>query len=301
MSKIKRAVLCVLALIFITALFYLAFVFNEEKEFYAHHNYVFKADDLRLDNVERFSNTTNEIYEEYVKDKADNYFVSVIPDKAYFADGKVPSANAKEVAQNFVSNLTGAKYIDIFDDLSLDSYYKTDAHWSQDKILSVCDTLFLGMGFNKSETIYQNVTIKPFYGTYKRQSPTDMGYEELVYLQSIYTQTAKVDNLEKPQFDEVYDIEAFSSNDGYNLFLSGATPLTVIENEHANSDKELIMFRDSFASALAPLLLENYKNITLIDLRYFQTQFLNDYVDFENKDVLVMYSTTILNSDIIFR
>ncbi len=302
MSKIKRAVLCALALIFITALFYIAFVFNEEKEFYTHNNYVFKADEtLNLHNVDRFSSATNEIYETHIKGVSDNYYVSVIPDKAYFAKDIVPNADAKEIAESFASSLTGAKYIDIFSDLSLESYYKTDPHWSQDKLLPVCDSLFLGMGLSASDTIYQDVTLEPFFGTYKRQSPTDMGHEELVYLNSIYTETAEVNNLEKPEFNEVYDLEGFYSNDGYNLFLSGATAFSVIENEHAKTDKELIIFRDSFASSLAPLLLENYKSISLVDLRYFQTALLGDYVDFENKDVLVLYSTTILNSNIIFR
>lgn len=39
------------------------------------------------------------------------------------------------------------------------------------------------------------------------------------------------------------------------------------ENPVVKSEKELIIFRDSFASAIAPLLAEGYSKITFLDIR----------------------------------
>ena len=68
-----------------------------------------------------------------------------------------------------------------------------------------------------------------------------------------------------------------------------------MENPDAETDRELILFRDSFGSSIAPLLLHNYKKITLVDTRYVRPSLLGKLVDFEGADVLFLYSTLILN------
>ena len=80
------------------------------------------------------------------------------------------------------------------------------------------------------------------------------------------------------------------------MFLSGVAPLITIENPNAGTDKELVMFRDSFGSSLAPLLAEGYSKITVVDVRYMQSSLVGNFVDFENSDVLFIYSTALLNN-----
>lgn len=60
-----------------------------------------------------------------------------------------------------------------------------------------------------------------------------------------------------------------------------------------------MLFRDSFGSSIAPLLLENYSQITLIDLRYISKDVLEDYIEFDKQDVLFLYSTLVLNQNIL--
>ena len=90
--------------------------------------------------------------------------------------------------------------------------------------------------------------------------------------------------------------------DPYDVFLGGARALITIENESAASERELIIFRDSFASSLAPLLLPGYARITLVDLRYMRADLLPDYLTFhEQQDVLFLYSTQVLNNSAMLR
>ena len=91
---------------------------------------------------------------------------------------------------------------------------------------------------------------------------------------------------------DVYDLKAFSGIDAYDLFLSGPTPIVKIQNASNTSGKSLVIFRDSFASSLAPLLMDEYSTITLIDLRYINIDLIDDYVAFDTQDVLFLYSTT---------
>jgi hypothetical protein len=61
--------------------------------------------------------------------------------------------------------------------------------------------------------------------------------------------------------------------------------------------RELYLFRDSFSSALAPLLASAYSRIYLIDLRYIDMRTLNRLIDFKpGSDALFLYSTVILNN-----
>ena len=80
------------------------------------------------------------------------------------------------------------------------------------------------------------------------------------------------------------------------MFLSGSRSLLTIENPNSRTDRELILFRDSFGSAMAPLLLADYAKITLVDLRYIPIDRLDRFLDFHGQDVLLLYSIPVLNN-----
>ena len=96
---------------------------------------------------------------------------------------------------------------------------------------------------------------------------------------------------------ELYKEEYFKNVDPYDLFLEGTQkPLFIIENENATTDKELIVYRDSFGSSLVPLLVEGYKKITVVDVRYMATSLIdsNNLIDYKDgQDVLFIYSTDV--------
>ena len=86
--------------------------------------------------------------------------------------------------------------------------------------------------------------------------------------------------------------------DKYDVYLSGATSLMVIENPSSTEERELIVFRDSFASSLIPLLVKSYSKITLVDTRYISPKILDRYIEFSNQDILFVYSTLIINNSV---
>ena len=51
---------------------------------------------------------------------------------------------------------------------------------------------------------------------------------------------------------------------------------------------------------MAPLLIDDYENIILIDLRYISNIILDKFIEFkDNQDVLFIYSTMLLNQNIL--
>ena len=92
------------------------------------------------------------------------------------------------------------------------------------------------------------------------------------------------------------DLEKLEGKDPYEVFLSGPRSLLTVTNPAGQPGKELIVFRDSFGSAIVPLLLADYETVTLVDIRYLQMDLLDRFVDFHGQDVLLLYSTLVLNN-----
>lgn len=67
------------------------------------------------------------------------------------------------------------------------------------------------------------------------------------------------------------------------------------------SDKELILFRDSFGSSLIPYLTEGYTKMTIVDIRYISPHMLGQFIDFDGQDIIFLYSTSVLNNSITLK
>ncbi|MBR3841984.1 MAG: hypothetical protein IKM38_01765, partial [Christensenellaceae bacterium] len=115
------------------------------------------------------------------------------------------------------------------------------------------------------------------------------------------TENALVTSLEQDSPLSVYSEADFKNIDPYDVYLSGAEALLTIENPLAENEKHLILFRDSFGSSIAPLLMGEYSRITVVDLRYIRSDLLSEYLDFTGADVLFLYSTGILNNGAILK
>jgi hypothetical protein len=100
------------------------------------------------------------------------------------------------------------------------------------------------------------------------------------------------------QLDKLEDGESL---DKYDIFLGGAAALEVIKSPKAATDRRLIIFRDSYTSSLAPLLLEAYSELDLIDLRYISSDLVGDYVDFEGADILFLYGVAVVNGAVVLK
>lgn len=246
----------------------------------------------------------NDIYEKLLKDKSSKVYLSVIPDKNYFYSeihGN-PALDYEKFVSFLRENLSEMEYIDIFDTLSLDDYYKTDTHWSQDKILAVRDKIAAALGVSDSmASEYTTNSLEGFAGVLLGQSLIDVPKDTIHYLTNDVLDGCTVTDYETGKTLGIYDLEKFNSKEPYDIFLSGTKALLRIDNPAAKEKKEIVIFRDSFGSSLIPLLAEGYSSIYIVDIRYVASSMLGNMIDFEGKDVLFLYSTLILNSNPDFK
>ena len=47
---------------------------------------------------------------------------------------------------------------------------------------------------------------------------------------------------------------------------------------------------------MVPLLVKDYAKVTLVDLRYIHMSMLKNFIQFKGQDVLLLYSTLVLNN-----
>lgn len=247
--------------------------------------------------LNNFISNLNLINDKYLKNNKSYYMI--IPDKAYYlSDKKYLTLDYKYIYDTLNKDLS-ISGIDIRDLIVLNDYYKTDIHLKQSSYFKIIEILSKYYDFNIEGIKYDEKNYNYFKGASFYKVPFSEE-ESLVYFTNELLEKVRVKHLEYKD-DYIYKEEALNSSDAYNIFLSGPSSLIEIENDKAYNDKELVIFRDSFGSSLAPLLVPYYKKITLVDLRYINMKLVGDYVDLTNQDVLFLYSTLIVNNSYILK
>ncbi len=265
---------------------------------YVADGYAAKLDyPVNEDSVAHAADRFRYVYETYFKDTGANVYLSVIPDKNYFlaAENGYPTMDYEKLFALVQEKTDFAQYIDLTDALSLSSYYRTDTHWRQEALVPVASLLADAMGVS-IPTDFTPVTLDtPFNGVYRGQSALPLAPDALTYLTNDVLDACRVYDYENSEYLPVYTLEKADGSDPYEIFLSGPKSLLRLEDPNAQEERKLIVFRDSFAASLVPLLAEGYSEITLVDIRYLSPTMLDKFIDLTAQDVLFLYSASVLN------
>ncbi len=272
---------------------------KDNNDIYISQGYAAKQEyPLSQDSISHALNRFQYVYDKYLTE-SDNY-MAIVPDKGQYlaeSSGNL-SLSYQEMFDAFQTGMPWATHVNLLDSLGVEDYYRTDTHWRQERLFGVAQTICDAMGIPapKAENYTSVAVERPFYGVYYGQAALPMEPDTLYYLDSPMLQDCTVYDFESNSYSAVHNLDKLQSRDLYDIFLSGSRSLLTIENPNASSDKELIVFRDSFGSSIVPLLLENYKTVTVIDIRYIMPDLLDRFVEFQGQDVLMLYSTLVLNN-----
>ncbi len=257
---------------------------------------VYPQNDISVSNALKVMNS---LYDTYLKDSQCKIYFSMIPDKHYFLNEQAGqlSMDYSVFMDTMKKGMGFSQYIDITDTLSIDDYYRTDSHWKQEKLVSVAKEINSAMGTSVTDR-HEEVTLeRPFYGVYSGQWALPLKADKVTYLTNDLIEHYDVYDYENGRNIPVYDMDKAAGNDMYEMYLGGSLSLITIKNPEINSQKELILFRDSFGSSIAPILAEGYSKVTLVDIRYLRWERLEQFLEFNNQDVLFLYSTALLNNN----
>ena len=256
---------------------------------------------LNEDSVKHALQQFGTVYEAYLQGSDCNIYTAVVPDKGYYLaeENGYPAMDYNALFAMVEAGMPWAGYIDLTGSLTIDDYYRTDLHWRQENILPVAEQIAAAMGISVEQSFEPAAVERPFYGVYCGQAALPMEPDTMYLMESDIMDKCRVYNYTTDSYTDVYDRTKLESKDLYDIYLSGPQSLLRIENPNAATDRELILFRDSFGRSLAPLLLRNYAAITLVDLRYIQPQLLGRYLEFTDQDVLFLHSSLVLNKSLI--
>lgn len=232
-------------------------------------------------------------------------YSAVIPGKAYYMDG-LPQTDYEYVGKLLSESAGGMTVIDLTGALRESDYYRTDLHWDP-SCLTERFLPFLCQSLNiEPPSGLTGEVLGEFQGAYAGQAALPLPQDQMTVLRG-----EAIDGLIAQYLDPntgamsagpVYDASKLDSIDPYDVFLRGAQGLVVLDNPNAETERELILFRDSFGSSLAPLLAAAYRRVTLVDLRYFTDTALESYIHpGGDVDVLFMYGLQSLNSSDAWR
>ncbi len=242
-----------------------------------------------------------------------NFYFSIVPDKGYFLaeQNGYLSMDYEQFFSMMAGKMDFAEYIDITGELTLEDYYKTDTHWRQEKLLGVAKKIAESMGVTLASEYKEKTLDVPFYGVYYGQSALPLPADEMKYLTNDILEGCTVYSYEDGKNIDVYDMEKAHGKDPYEMYLSGNLTAVKITNPNATTDKELVIFRDSFGASLSPLLVEGYSEIIILDIRYASISVINSYRDNKGRamaldlktadDVLFIYSSLVLNNSSTLR
>ena len=173
-------------------------------------------------------------------------------------------------------------------------YYKTDHHWTTLGAFYAFQAAApsLGIEGDLSGKYVSHAVSNSFNGMLASKSGVNLGEKEQI---DIYVPTEEDTDLIIDYVDEgkrstsLYDSSKLKEKDQYTVFLGGNSSLLDIRTV-STSTKRLLLVKDSFANSFIPFLTPYYREIVVVDPRYYSGT-INDLMDsYRISEVLFLYS-----------
>lgn len=173
-------------------------------------------------------------------------------------------------------------------------YYKTDHHWTTLGAFYAFQAAApsLGIEGDLSGNYVSYAVSDSFNGMLASKSGVNLGEKEQI---DIYVPTEEDTDLIVDYVDEgkrstsLYDSSKLKEKDQYTVFLGGNSSLLDIRTV-STSTKRLLLVKDSFANSFIPFLTPYYREIVVVDPRYYSGT-INDLMDsYRISEVLFLYS-----------
>lgn len=260
--------------------------------------------------VDRAIGKFQKFAEDYCGEAA-RVFLALIPSKNGYLNGSNGHLNEAEFAiLQSVYDKWGSNFIDLSVCLQLEDYYRTDPHWRQEALGNVLMELGAALEFDTDTTDWADtpltenwtseVLTENYIGVYGAEVENPVP-ETMTVLRHPDMEAMTVYNGETGEEIPLYDTSKLTERDPYELFVGGPLSLVTIENPNAGNDRHLVVVRDSFGSALLPMLAQSYAKVTAVDIRYMMSAMVGNFVDFTGADVLFLYSSTVINNSITLK
>ena len=227
----------------------------------------------------------------------------LVPDAANVLNHSLPALAKPEDQTQMFSMVRkdlgdSVEWIDVSTELNKHKtekiYYKTDHHWTTLGAFYAFQAAApsLGIEGDLSGKYVSYAVSDSFNGMLASKSGVNLGEKEQI---DIYVPTEEDTDLIIDYVDEgkrstsLYDSSKLKEKDQYTVFLGGNSSLLDIRTV-STSTKRLLLVKDSFANSFIPFLTPYYREIVVVDPRYYSGT-INDLMDsYRISEVLFLYS-----------
>lgn len=227
----------------------------------------------------------------------------LVPDAANVLNHSLPALAKPEDQTQMFSMVRkdlgdSVEWIDVSTELNKHKtekiYYKTDHHWTTLGAFYAFQATApsLGIEGDLSGKYVSHAVSNSFNGMLASKSGVNLGEKEQI---DIYVPTEEDTDLIIDYVDEgkrstsLYDSSKLKEKDQYTVFLGGNSSLLDIHTV-STSTKRLLLVKDSFANSFIPFLTPYYREIVVVDPRYYSGT-INDLMDsYRISEVLFLYS-----------
>ena len=183
-------------------------------------------------------------------------------------------------------------------------FYRTDHHWtSLGAYYAYCAAAkTLGYSSYGLDSFNIETASSSFRGTLYSKTldnsitPDSIDYYMLASGEPKVKMTV-FDGRNETAYDSMYVRSYLDVKDKYSSFTGSNSPLVTIETDVDNG-KNLLLIKDSYAHSLVPFLSKHYSKITMVDMRYINTD-LNNLIDLsEYQQAMFMFNVVSFSSDL---
>ena len=227
----------------------------------------------------------------------------LVPDAANVLNHSLPALAKPEDQTQMFSMVRkdlgdSVEWIDVSTELNKHKtekiYYKTDHHWTTLGAFYAFQAAApsLGIEGDLSGKYVSYAVSDSFNGMFASTSGVNLGEKEQI---DIYVPTEEDTDLIVDYVDEgkrstsLYDSSKLKEKDQYTVFLGGNSSLLDIRTV-STSTKRLLLVKDSFANSFIPVLTEYYREIVVVDPRYYRGSFYDLMDSYRISEVLFLYS-----------
>ena len=150
-------------------------------------------------------------------------------------------------------------------------YYKTDHHWTANAANIALKTVSKQMGIDISKTAFKTLPVSnKFKGTLASSSGLFNANDLIEVTFPVSKQLYYVEYVdEETKSASVFDYSKLDTKNQYEVFFGGNFAQVNIQTT-VKSDKVLMVIKDSYANCFVPMLTDYYREIVMVDPRYFQ-------------------------------
>ena len=214
-----------------------------------------------------------------------------LPDNAPYYDADLVFDTADQLLSCPVTDLRNC-FESAADDTQL--YYRTDHHWTSQAAYLAYEQYCTTQDCNPGEYALEQVSDN-FYGTLYSRVLDSSAEPDVIYAPKALSEATIIyeDGMAN---DTPYHWDKLTQKDQYTYFFGGNYG-TVTIRTRAQTTEKLLVIKDSFANCFVPFLFDDYSEIIMLDLRYFDGSVENVIAENDITQVLFLYEMSNLLTD----